>query len=271
MARKVGLVLSGGGGKGSYQIGVWKALRELGIAQKIKVVAGASVGSLNMALFLQGQLSLAESVWLNLRPTDILKPRASQSFRPESLSELPAWLRGVLHHLADRVIFSQRGLERIMEKNLRYQDIAFSPIKALATCLADWPNGPATYFPLNGCDPTRLKKILLASSAIPYIFDPVEIDGRTYSDGGIGIGSDNIPVRPVHAQRCDLIYVVHLGQNLLDETAFPGSKLIQIVPSKNLGGTLEGTLDFHGEHARWRMELGYRDARVQLMGKSFSS
>jgi NTE family protein len=267
MARKVGLVLSGGGGKGSYQIGVWKALRELGIAQKIKVVAGASVGSLNMALFLQGQLSLAESIWLNLRPTDILKPHAAQSFRPESLSELPAWLRGVLHHLADRGIFSQRGLERIMEKNLRYQDIASSPIKALATCLADWPNGPATYFPLNGCDPTRLKKILLASSAIPYIFDPVEIDGRTYSDGGIGIGSDNIPVRPVHAQRCDLIYVVHLGQNLLDETAFPGSKLIQIVPSKNLGGTLEGTLDFHGEHARWRMELGYRDARVQLMGK----
>lgn len=264
MPHKFGLVLSGGGGKGSYQIGVWKAFRELGIAQKIKVVAGTSVGALNTALFLQGQIRQAESIWLNISPSQILKPDLTRRIKPEILTDLPASLRSEFLDLPNRGIFSRRGLERIMDKNLRYEYITASPIRAYATCLANWPHGPATYFHLNGCEPARLKKILLASSAIPYIFDPVEIDGVQYSDGGIGIGSDNIPIRPVHARRCDLIFVVHLDQGRVDERAFPGAKLIQIVPSRSLGGTLEGTLDFHGEHARWRMELGYRDAKAQL-------
>ena len=42
------LVLSGGGAKGSYQLGVWKALRELNI--KFDIITGTSVGALNGAL-----------------------------------------------------------------------------------------------------------------------------------------------------------------------------------------------------------------------------
>ena len=45
------LVLSGGGSKGSYQIGVWKALRKLHI--KFDIVTGTSVGALNGALVAQ--------------------------------------------------------------------------------------------------------------------------------------------------------------------------------------------------------------------------
>ena len=45
------LILAGGGGKGAYEIGVWKAMRELGIDKKIWAVSGASVGGLNGALF----------------------------------------------------------------------------------------------------------------------------------------------------------------------------------------------------------------------------
>ncbi|WP_248892748.1 patatin-like phospholipase family protein [Bacillus methanolicus] len=37
--KRIGLVLAGGGGKGAYQIGVWKALREFGIEQNIKAIA----------------------------------------------------------------------------------------------------------------------------------------------------------------------------------------------------------------------------------------
>lgn len=51
-SKEYGLVLEGGGAKGAYQIGVWKALMEYGI--KIKAIAGVSVGALNGALFLHG-------------------------------------------------------------------------------------------------------------------------------------------------------------------------------------------------------------------------
>ena len=46
--KEYGLVLEGGGAKGAYQIGAWKALKEAGI--RIKGIAGTSVGALNGAL-----------------------------------------------------------------------------------------------------------------------------------------------------------------------------------------------------------------------------
>ena len=53
---KIGLVLAGGGARGAYQIGIWKALRELNIDKHISVVSGTSIGALNAILFMQGDL-----------------------------------------------------------------------------------------------------------------------------------------------------------------------------------------------------------------------
>ena len=49
--RNIALVLGGGGGRGAYQIGVWKALREFGIEKNIKAVSGTSIGGINAAFF----------------------------------------------------------------------------------------------------------------------------------------------------------------------------------------------------------------------------
>ena len=42
---KIGLVLSGGGGKGAYELGVWKALKELNLNKYISVFSGTSIGA----------------------------------------------------------------------------------------------------------------------------------------------------------------------------------------------------------------------------------
>ena len=55
------LVLSGGGAKGSYQLGVWKALRELNI--KFDIITGTSVGALNGALIVQNSYYKAKKIW----------------------------------------------------------------------------------------------------------------------------------------------------------------------------------------------------------------
>ena len=47
----IGLVLSGGGAKGAYQAGVWKAMCELGLARRVRAISGTSVGALNAAAF----------------------------------------------------------------------------------------------------------------------------------------------------------------------------------------------------------------------------
>ena len=61
------LVLSGGGSKGSYQIGVWKALKKLHI--KFDIVTGTSVGALNGALITQKSYFKAINLWkkINLK------------------------------------------------------------------------------------------------------------------------------------------------------------------------------------------------------------
>ena len=62
----IALVLSGGGGKGAYQIGVWKALKESGLDKEIVSVSGTSVGALNAALFIHNNLNVAEEIYLNM-------------------------------------------------------------------------------------------------------------------------------------------------------------------------------------------------------------
>ena len=58
------IVLSGGGSRGAYQIGVWKALRKLGI--KYNIVTGTSVGALNGVLMVQEDFEKGINLWKNL-------------------------------------------------------------------------------------------------------------------------------------------------------------------------------------------------------------
>ena len=62
--REYGIVLEGGGARGAYQVGAWKALKESGI--RIKGVAGTSVGALNGALICMDDLERAEAIWKNM-------------------------------------------------------------------------------------------------------------------------------------------------------------------------------------------------------------
>lgn len=66
-----GLVLAGGGAKGSYEIGVWKALKELNVP--ISMVAGASVGALNGAIIVQDDYDTACKLWTNLSMDTVIK------------------------------------------------------------------------------------------------------------------------------------------------------------------------------------------------------
>ena len=69
---KIGLVLAGGGARGSYQIGVWKALIELGIDKYIEVISGTSIGAINAMLFQQNSYEMAEEFWLKVRSEQML-------------------------------------------------------------------------------------------------------------------------------------------------------------------------------------------------------
>ena len=62
--REYGLVLSGGGAKGAFEIGVWRWLERTGLIHKITGISGASVGALNSVLISCASIEEAEDIWM---------------------------------------------------------------------------------------------------------------------------------------------------------------------------------------------------------------
>lgn len=260
---RYGLVLAGGGGKGAYQVGVLKALANLGLdVKQFTAIAGSSIGALNLALFVQNDLELAEDIWLSVTPDQIFSfnPHTivSQYLRCIPLSQsarvlLTKWA----FSLATHGIFSRRGVLEIIEKYIDLNLISQHSTGLLTAACMQFPLPKVKYFQLNAFPPDRIKSILLASSAIPLIYNPVNIDGKFFVDGGI---VDNVPILPVYRLGCDIIIVVHLSPGvLINQADFAGAKIFEIIPSRSLGSFINGTLDFSPAGIKKRIELGYQD------------
>ena len=99
-----GLALEGGGAKGAYQIGAWKALREAGI--RFSAVSGTSVGALNGAMIVMDDLQKAEDVWNNIHFSQVMDVDDEEMRRLMNrdipLSELKNTLRSVAEIIRNR-------------------------------------------------------------------------------------------------------------------------------------------------------------------------
>jgi len=253
----VGLVLAGGGGKGAYQIGVWKALIEMNIAQNITAVSGTSVGALNAALFAHGDYEVAEMIYKNIRHEQILTLGKSDLFKIAANFMKSNNIVMSLYGGKSKSFFTREGMIDIINDYIDLKKLSSSSIKCFATCHDIFRAKPC-YFNLNGQTDSKIIDILLASSALPAIFEPVTIDGVTYYDGGI---SDNVPVLPLYNNGYKVIIIVHLDRgSYIDKRLFPNATLIQIVPKESQGDLITGTLDFSKEGALTRMRQGYEDA-----------
>lgn len=243
-----GLVLAGGGGKGAYQIGAFRALREYGVDNYVTAVSGVSVGALNLVLFAYNDQKMAEEVWRNITPKQFLAIDPDMIDFKEGLAP-----RSGLTEILDNYI----DLE-IIRKNERRLYVALTEVDAAGNA----KNGLARYFSLNYQGDSRIRKLLLASSALPILYEPVEIDGKLYKDGGL---KDNLPIAPLYAEGLRHFIVVGLNPDTRIHTdRFPDSEFVFIKPGATIGGFLDGTLDFTPDGARARMEIGYMDTVREL-------
>ncbi|MCL6591951.1 MAG: patatin-like phospholipase family protein [Firmicutes bacterium] len=270
---QLGLVLAGGGGKGAYQIGVWKALRRFGIDKNVAVISGNSVGGLNAALFMAGAYETAERIWLNIEPGQILHPVPAQLIKAVvacTLSRIsPIVLSSVLPSLLADGIFSRDGLLEIIDSEVDLFGVSNSRLVGYVSCCPINNLSSVEYIRLNGLDPELIKKYLLATSAIPGIFPVETINNITYCDGGTRgyiyqkgskEGFDNVPLLPLYNEGCNFGIIVHLSAtSIIQKDRFPDMEILEIFPSESLGGLMNGTLDFSAEGAKRRMRIGYED------------
>ncbi len=127
-----------------------------------------------------------------------------------------------------------------------------------------WQMEP-TYFRLNGQKPEKIRSILLASSAIPFIFDPVEIDGSPYVDGGT---ADNVPIRPLYDLGYRHFIVVNLDMyHRLPRNQFRDADIIEVMPAHTWTENIFGILDFSPASIQAQIETGYNDTTLTLSSR----
>jgi predicted acylesterase/phospholipase RssA len=158
-------VLSGGGNLGALQVGMMYALFESGL--KPGKIVGTSVGAINGAFLasrpnLPGITEIAR-LWSSLRRRDVLGM---------DFATLVGGIRGRPRHL-----FDATSIRRILDSFLTFRRLEDAPIPltVVATALR---NGEAVV--LSSGDATTA---VLASSAVPRLLPPVEIDGELLIDG----------------------------------------------------------------------------------------
>lgn len=173
----LGLVLSGGGARGFAHFGVLKAMQEYGI--KPDIISGTSAGAIVGAMVAAGR-TIEECM-------HFFSGKKVLNFARPTVSKM-----GVL---------TMSGMEERLAEFLKIKTFKELQIPLVVTA-SNINEGVAVHF-----ESGDLVPCIVASSSIPVVFTPKEIDHIEYVDGGIFM---NLPVRPIR-ERCEKIIAVEIN------------------------------------------------------------
>lgn len=219
-----GLILSGGGARAAYQVGVLAGIADLlppGAPNPFPVIVGTSAGAINAVQLASGALHFRTAVhqltefWQGFRSHQVLR-----SDWPGVMSQAGRFFGNSLLGIGSRVpvaLLNSSPLRDLLTERLDLQGIdaaiAAKQLRAVAVTAFGYESGHAmTFYQGKGTIdpwlrhrrvgvPTRLTiDHLLASSAIPLLFAPVKIDQEYFGDGAV---RQSAPISPA----------LHLGAN----------------------------------------------------------
>jgi NTE family protein len=171
MAEKVALVLGGGGTVGAVEVGFIDRLEELGV--KVDFIVGTSVGALNAAhvAFHDGRAhSCLSEIWHGLREERVFRRRPWRALR-----QLWRTRTG---------LFENRLVGQLLLDHLIVDDFANARIPLHVTATNICTGGREVF------SEGSIVEAVRASTAIPGLFPPVEINGQYYVDGAVSAGVD---------------------------------------------------------------------------------
>ncbi len=252
---KKGLVLEGGGTKGAYQIGAYKALRELGI--KFTGIAGTSIGALNGALIAQDDFDAMEDIWINYDYKSFMNIDEDTYERYKNIEMKTKNFYDVVDLInkarkkqgIDITPLRKLVSEKIDEDKIRKSNMDFG----ITTAYWDGKIYPKLLY-IEDIPKGKLVDYLIASASLP-IFELDKLDDKLYLDG---MFTDNIPINMLAQRGYDDIVVIRLVDDFLGKMAinkYDNLNLKVIVPSQSLGGSLNKDR----EHMEENIKLGYFD------------
>lgn len=252
---KKGLVLEGGGTKGAYQIGAFKAFKDLGI--KFTGIAGTSIGALNAAMLIQDDYEAMEDIWLNYDyksfmniDEDTYERYKNIEMKAKNFHDVVDLMNKARKHQGIDITPLRKLLqEKIDEDKIRKSNLDFG----ISTAYWEKKIYPSPLY-LDDIPKGKLVDYLIASASLP-IFQLDKLDDRLYLDG---MFCENIPINMLAQKGYDDIVVIRLVDDLLGKiniNKHQNLNLKVIKPSETLGGSLNKDKD----HIERNMKLGYFD------------
>ncbi|MEG0577694.1 MAG: patatin-like phospholipase family protein [Bacilli bacterium] len=241
---KRAVVLSGGGSKGAYQIGVWKALKKMHIS--FDIVTGTSIGSINGLMMVQKEYFKAAHLWRNIGFDDLFEIKFKKD---ENIIEVYknfaiAFLKkgGMETSKIYNFLSKSFNEKKFYDSKIDYGIITFnlSSMKPKIIKKSEKPD--------------NLLKYVLASSTCFPAFQITKINETQYIDGGY---YDNLPINTAISLGAEEIIAIDLDsigikRKLVDKTV----KIIYITPRNDLGSFLI----FDKTLSRRAMKYGYNDS-----------
>ncbi len=252
---KKAVVLGGGGSRGSYQIGVWKALLELGFDYEI--VTGTSVGALNGALMVQNDYDLAQTMWQKLKTRDVMD--VSVTDKVEGPRDFTDKAGTFLAEMIKNGGADPHPLEEMLRQYIDEEKIGASPVD-FGFVTVEYPSLEPKPLTKQTVPPGRLVDYLMASAACFPAMRARTIDEKTYIDGGY---SDNVPVKMAVEMGADDIVAVDLEAiGVVRKMDFPQVRLRYLKSRWDLGIFLL----FDRDMSSYNIRLGYLET-LKAFGK----
>lgn len=233
------LVLSGGGSKGAYQIGVWKALKKLHM--KFDIVTGTSVGALNAALVTQNTYYKAVRLWKNISFSKVLDGNIDDN------KVVRSYAKKILNGGADIT-----NLERTVSEALNLKKL-YNSKKNMGIITYNLKKMKPLILTKDKIPKDKMKDYLIASASCFPAFKKKTIDNSSYIDGGF---YDNLPINLAIDMGADEVVAVDLKEiGLKQKVKDKKVKITTISPRNDIGSFLV----FNSNNARRAIRLGYND------------
>ena len=256
--QKTALVLSGGGARGAYEVGVIRYLREelprrLGYQPRFEIICGTSVGAINAAFLaataddLESQARKLVDHWSSLKVEDCFELSLREVMRAGRLLLGGVPPLPVPGELRRGGVLNTAGLEKLVVRAIPWRrismNIAAKKLEALSVSATHVATGKTVVFveqhggglPPWSADPFIRAEAaaispfhVLASAAIPVLFPAVAVGGTYYSDGGLRQNTPLSPAVRLGAERVLVISLKHIAtaseeveQAARNEEAYP--------------------------------------------------
>ena len=259
--RTYAIALEGGGARGAYQIGAWRALEEAGI--RYNAVSGTSVGALNGAFMAMRDLPRAEKIWKEIRYSHVMDVDDATMRRIirmdyRNFEEFRSAMKAIRSVLQEGGLDSD-PLRQMLEQNLDCDRLRSSGVAFFLTAY-DLSDFKALELDAAALTDEQLKDMLMASSNFPA-FKQERISGKLYADGGL---HDVVPISALLRHGCRDIIVLRLyGLGFEKRVKIPADVTVTtIAPEESLGNML----DFSQAQSNLNMTQGYFDAQRVLYG-----